>query len=195
MTAGPAFALRRALFTSVTRTRIAYYRALSTGWFTGRPPRIVAPVLVLGPGVVCAEGATLGYWPSADLTDGHLHFQTTSPSTRVTIGAGSTVNNGAIFMAEGAGIEIGRDVLIGRNAEIYDSDRHELDPARRTGGTPTTRLVVVEDNVFLGSGVKIGKGVRIGRDSVIGMGSVVTRDIPAGVVAAGNPCRVVRELH
>ena len=48
--------------------------------------------------------------------------------------------------------------------------------------------------MFIGSGVKIGKGVRIGRDSVIGMGSVVTRNIPTGVVAAGNPCEVVREL-
>ena len=66
--------------------------------------------------------------------------------------------------------------------------------ARRHGGTPATGLVVIEDNVFIGSGVKIGKGVRIGRDSVIGMGSVVTRNIPTGVVAAGNPCEVVREL-
>jgi len=186
--------LRRVLLASVRRARVAYYRAISTGSFTGKPPRIVSPVLLLGSGAVRAGGSTLGFWPSANFTDGHIHIQTSGPSVRVTIGSGSIINNGSILLAEGAGIEIGHDVLIGRNVEIYDSDRHELDPARRHGGTPATGLVVIEDNVFIGSGVKIGKGVRIGRDSVIGMGSVVTRNIPTGVVAAGNPCEVVREL-
>jgi len=51
------------------------------------------------------------------------------------------------------------------------------------------------ENVFIGDGAKILKGVTIGRDSVVGAGSVVTRSIPAGVIAAGNPARVVRELR
>ena len=137
----------------------------------------------------------MGYWPSANLTSGYIHIQASGRGTEIVIGSNTTVNNGTILMAEGPGIEIGSDVMIGRNTEIYDSDRHHLDPTQRNTGVPNMGRVVVEDNVFIGSGVKIGKGVRIGRDSVIGMGSVVTTDVPAGVVAAGNPCRVIRQLQ
>lgn len=186
--------VRRVLFRGTTTARIAYYRTLSTGSFRGRPPRIVAPVLVLGPGIVEAEDATLGYWPSPDLLNGYVHIQVSVATTRVRIGAGSVINNGVKLLAEGPGIEIGQHVLVGRNTEIYDSDRHELHPDRRNGGTPNMGRVAIGDNVFIGSGVKIGKGVHIGRDSVIGMGSVVVKDIPAGVVAGGNPCRAIRDL-
>lgn len=176
------------------RVRIAYYRALSTSWFEGRPPRVVSPVLVLGVGTVRAEGAVIGRWPSPDLIDGYVHFQVTARNTQIVVGAGTKVNNRSKFVAEGPGIEIGRNVLIGRSTEIYDSDRHDLDPARRRRGTPKMGRVVIEDGVFIGAGVRIGKGVRIGRGSVVGMGSVVVGDLPAGIVAAGNPCRVVRQL-
>jgi maltose O-acetyltransferase len=54
--------------------------------------------------------------------------------------------------------------------------------------------VHLEENVFIGDGTKILKGVTIGRDSVVGAGSVVTRSIQPGVIAAGNPARVVRDL-
>jgi acetyltransferase-like isoleucine patch superfamily enzyme len=184
----------RLLRGTVRRSRVAFYRAISTGEFTGSAPRLVSPVLIIGQGTVAAEGATIGYWPTANLFDGVVHIEAQKPETRVEIGAGTTVNNGAVFAAEGPGIEIGRDVLIGRNTEIYDSDRHELDPQRRDTGVPNMGKVVIEDRVFIGSGVKIGKGVRIGQDSVIGMGSVVVTDIPPRVIAAGNPCRVIRNL-
>jgi maltose O-acetyltransferase len=184
---------RRALFESVTRSRIAYYRLLSTGWFEGHAPVLVCPALVLGAGRVRAEGATLGVWPSPDMLDGCVHLQTTG-GAEIVIGAGTTVNCRTKLIAEGPGIEIGRRVLIGRHTEIWDSDRHDLDPSRRESGTPEMGRVIVEDGVFVGAGVKIGKGVRIGRDSVVGMGSVLVDDVPAGVVAAGNPCRVIRGL-
>ena len=54
--------------------------------------------------------------------------------------------------------------------------------------------ITIEDNVWLASNVVVCGGVTIGHDTVIGAGSVVTRDIPAGVLAAGNPCRVIRPL-
>ena len=54
--------------------------------------------------------------------------------------------------------------------------------------------VIIEDNVWIGGNAVILPGVRIGANSVIGAGSVVTRDIPADCVAAGNPCRVIREI-
>ena len=187
-------AVRRTVFPIARRLRIAYYRALSTGWVDGDAPVLIGPALVLGRGTVRAEGVTVGWWPSPGLVDGHVHFQVDAPAAEILIGAGTRVNNGAKFLAAGPGIEIGRDVLIGRNTEVYDSDRHETDPARRRHGTPRSGRVVIEDGVFLGAGVRVGKGVRIGRDSVVGMGSVVVGDVPPGVVAAGNPCRVIRPV-
>ena len=72
---------------------------------------------------------------------------------------------------------------------ITDSDWHTDDP--RTG---PDKAVIIEDNVWLGYGVKILKGVHIGKNSVIGAGSIVTKNIPANVIAAGNPCKVIKQL-
>jgi acetyltransferase-like isoleucine patch superfamily enzyme len=77
---------------------------------------------------------------------------------------------------------------------IYDSDSHELDPRRRRGGTPAKAQVTLGENVFVGDRSLILKGVEIGAHSVIGAGSVVVSSIPEGVIAAGNPARVIREL-
>lgn len=74
--------------------------------------------------------------------------------------------------------------------------RQEYAPGRQ-GGTfdyEYARPITIEDNVWLASNVTVCGGVTIGHDSVIGAGSVVTKDIPAGVFAAGNPCRVIRPI-
>lgn len=107
----------------------------------------------------------------------------------------------------GASVAIGDRVLISHNCNIFDNDTHPLDPAARheqfkaiiTTGHPASidlkdRPVVIEDDVLIGAGCTILKGVRIGRRSVIGAGSVVTSDVPPGVIAAGNPARVVRGI-
>jgi maltose O-acetyltransferase len=64
----------------------------------------------------------------------------------------------------------------------------------RRSGIEYGKPIVIGDDVWLGGGAIICPGVTIGSGSVIGAGSVVVRDIPAGVFAAGNPCRVIREL-
>ena len=110
------------------------------------------------------------------------------------IGDGVEFSNSVMVKSEGAGVEIGRAALIGSFVEIFDSDFHDLYPDRRRGGTPRMAPVVIGENVFLGMGVRVLKGVHIGRDSVIGASAVVVSDIPAGVIAAGNPARVVRKL-
>lgn len=71
---------------------------------------------------------------------------------------------------------------------------HALDPEQRAQGISTSKPVTLEENVWIGANAVVCGGVTIGKGSVIGAGSVVTRDIPAGVVAAGVPCRVLRPL-
>ena len=114
----------------------------------------------------------------------------------------STIKRGAVIeIGHGCGfsgtvigcatkITICNNVRCGANTLITDSDWHGDDP--RTGGD---KPVVIADNVWLGYGVKVLKGVHIGENSLIGACSVVTRDIPANVVAAGNPCKVIKHLQ
>ena len=77
---------------------------------------------------------------------------------------------------------------------IYDSDFHELNIGKRTGGNPKTGRVKIGKNVFIGSDVTILKGVTIGNNSVIGSGSVVVNSIPDNMIAAGNPCKIIKSL-
>lgn len=98
------------------------------------------------------------------------------------------------FMIIGGGpVVIGSDCLIGPRCGIY-TPNHAEEAGRRRDGWERAAPVVIEDNVWLGGSVTITPGVTIGRDSIIGAGSVVTRDIPPGVVAAGNPCRPIRDI-
>ena len=86
-------------------------------------------------------------------------------------------------------VTLGNNVRCGANTLITDSDWHLDDP--RTG---LPKPILIEDNVWLGVNVAVMKGVTIGQNSVIGAGSVVTKNIPANVIAAGNPCNVISEI-
>lgn len=112
----------------------------------------------------------------------------------LTIGDHVGMTGGGIVCAEM--ITIGSYVTIGANTIIADTDFHPLDPALRRARPmdAATAPVTIEDDVFIGMQCIILKGVTVGKGSVIGAGSVVTSDIPPGVVAAGNPARVIRAL-
>jgi maltose O-acetyltransferase len=71
---------------------------------------------------------------------------------------------------------------------------HPIDPFPRRDGWEYGAPITIADNVWLGGGVIVCPGVSIGEHTVVGAGGVVTRDLPAGVVAYGNPARVVREI-
>jgi acetyltransferase-like isoleucine patch superfamily enzyme len=86
-------------------------------------------------------------------------------------------------------IIIGDHVKCGANTLITDGDWHPEDP-RSSAPKP----IVIGDNVWLGVNVTVMKGVIIGANSLIGAGSIVTRDIPPNVIAAGNPCKVIRSI-
>ncbi|MCK0131223.1 acyltransferase [Flavobacteriaceae bacterium F08102] len=93
-------------------------------------------------------------------------------------------------------IQIGENVLSGANVLITDFDWHPIDPKlRHTSEGVKSAPVVIEDNVWLGINSVVLKGVTIGENTVIGANSVVVKDIPANVIAAGNPCRVIKKLE
>lgn len=112
---------------------------------------------------------------------------TLSPDADLHIGNNCGLSGTVIGCAKS--IKIGNNVRCGANTLITDTDWHTDDP--RTG---ENKDVIIEDNVWLGYGVKVLKGVHIGKNSLIGAGSIVTRDIPANVIAAGNPCKVIKSL-
>ncbi len=97
-------------------------------------------------------------------------------------------------LLDGAPIRFGNHVFVGPDCGFYTAI-HPLDAARRNRGLERALPITVEDDVWLGGHVTVLPGVTIGRGSVIGAGSVVTRDVPPGVVAAGNPCRVIRRIE
>ncbi|WP_110986383.1 acyltransferase [Acaryochloris thomasi] len=89
-------------------------------------------------------------------------------------------------------VKIGRDCMIGSHTCVYGNNHNFGDLARRINEQGTTsRGIVIEDNCWLGAGVKVLDGVTIGEGSVIGAGAVVTSDIPAQTVAVGVPARVI----
>jgi maltose O-acetyltransferase len=112
--------------------------------------------------------------------------------TQITLGSGVFVNFGAVFL-DPTTITIGDQTQIGPNVQLLTAD-HPRDPTLRTAGPELARPITIGARVWLGGGVIVCPGVTIGDDTTIGAGSVVVRDIPAGVIAAGNPCRVLRRL-
>lgn len=179
----------------VQQPRMWKYRALSTCRRVHGSPVVLQPVLFAGAGeVVLGEGVQFGWRRSPLFYTGYGHVEVSVAQARIEIGDRTEFNNNVFLKSEGAGIRIGEDGLFGANVEIFDSNFHDLRPGHRHGGTPRMAPVEIERGVFVGMGVKILKGVTIGADSVIGAGAVVSSSIPAGVIAAGNPARVVREL-
>jgi maltose O-acetyltransferase len=108
------------------------------------------------------------------------------------IGARTFLNFGTVVL-DCAPVTIGSDVQIGPGVQLLTA-AHPLEPVQRASGDEYALPITIEDGAWLGGGTLVCPGVRIGADSVIGAGSVVTRDVPPGVVAMGNPCRVIRPV-
>lgn len=110
----------------------------------------------------------------------------------ISIGARTFVNFNLTAL-DVARITIGADCQIGPNVQLL-TPTHPIDPTQRRDKLEAAAPIAIGDNVWLGGGVIVCPGVSIGENSVIGAGSVVTRDIPADVVAVGNPARVIRQI-
>ena len=104
-------------------------------------------------------------------------------------------------------IRIGRCVIISNDVRIYDNNNHPISPKARENMSlngfyndnwlwhhSESAPVVIEDNVWIGQGATILKGVTIGKGSIVATKAVVTKDVPAGCIAAGNPAKVVKKI-
>lgn len=160
----------------------------------GRGLRLNVPLYCDGTGQVSlGSDITIGYGLSAILGEGMVRLKARGGRARIFVGDGTAISNNTQVFAEQS-ITIGARCLIGDGVLIFDSDFHNLSAEGRHNLPAAKTPIVLEDNVFVGSRVIILKGVTIGKDSVIGAGSVVVRSIPPGVIAAGNPAKVIRPL-
>ena len=108
------------------------------------------------------------------------------------MGAGTFLNHN-VYLMDCAEIKFGKKCFIGPNCGFYTAI-HPLDVEKRNAGFEMAKPVTLGDNIWIGGSVTILPGVTIGDNSVIGAGSIVTKDIPSGVVAFGNPCKVIRKI-
>jgi acetyltransferase-like isoleucine patch superfamily enzyme len=110
--------------------------------------------------------------------------------SHISIGDHTFINYGTSITAYRE-VSIGRHCLLGHHLRIIDRNEHGLEQREMA---PPAAPVLIDDRVWIGAHVTIFPGVRIGRNSAIGAGSVVTNDVPANCIAAGNPARVLRAI-
>lgn len=177
--------LRYAFYSPLTWLYEKFCSVQSEGlsWFSGIPCFYNNGRIIIGKGCRFLSKST-------DNSIGIQHkciLTTQYKSSTIKIGRNCGLSGVSIWCFDK--ITIGNNVLIGANCLIMDGDAHQNDP--RAG---KNMPIVIGDNVWLGGNVVIMKGVTIGHNSIIGMNSLVTKDIPANVIAAGHPCKVIREL-
>ena len=110
----------------------------------------------------------------------------------IEIGENFYANHNLVIL-DGAKVTFGDDVFVAPDCGFYTAG-HPLDADRRNKGLEYAKPITVGNNVWFGGGVKVMPGVTIGDGAVIGGGSVVTKDIPANMIAVGNPCKPIREI-
>ena len=110
----------------------------------------------------------------------------------IKVGSYFFMNYGCVIL-DCADVTIGDYVFVAPNC-VFSCAGHALDVEQRNKGYEIARKITIGNNVWVGASVTILPGITIGDDSIIGAGSVVTKDIPSGVIAVGNPCRVLRKI-
>jgi maltose O-acetyltransferase len=113
--------------------------------------------------------------------------------TNTSIGDRFYANTGCIFL-DSASVTIGARVLFGPAVQLLGAT-HPLEAEQRASGLEFRAPIAIGDDVWVGGGAIVLPGVTIGDRAIVGAGSVVTRDVPADVVVAGNPARVIRSLE
>jgi maltose O-acetyltransferase len=112
--------------------------------------------------------------------------------TQIRLGARVFVNMGCVFL-DAAPVSLGDDVQLGPGVQLLTSD-HPRGAEERAATLESARPITIGARTWLGGGVIVLPGIEIGADAIVGAGSVVTRSVPAGVTAAGNPCRIIKDV-
>ena len=187
--------LRRMLFLPYIRL---YFLSRGIAW--GDSWRILgAPIIqkYQGSKIMLGAGLVMRSWVTSNPVAPYhpVILSTRSDRAEIVIGEDFGITGGSIVAAER--VEIGARVLVGGNCLVTDTDFHPLDKNVRIQDPKniTSKPVSIGDDVFIGAQSIILKGTRIGAGSIIGAGSVVVGEIPANVVAAGNPAVIIRKLE
>jgi len=176
------------------KLRILKYKSLSTCKQVSGQPKLYHPLLLNGNGKISfGKNVQIGVVNSPNYYSHYSYFEARGLHSEIYIGNNVAINNNCAVEAL-AKITIHDDVLIGINCAILNNDGHALAIDNRFLGTPKSAEILIEKNVFIGDNVTILKGVNIGQNSVIGNGSIVTKSIPANVIAVGNPAKVIKSL-
>lgn len=168
---------------------------LSTCHNVSGKAKMVQPCQLNGYGsIVFGKDVVIGYELSPFLYSGYGYIEARHQKAKIVIDDNVVINNNIVLISEREGIFIGKNVLIGTQCEIYDSDFHALNPKSRREGEAVSASVHICENVFIGSNVKILKGVTIGKNSIIANSSVVTKSIPENVMAGGIPAKILKMI-
>ncbi len=188
------FLLKKIEFYLFVKTRILKYILLSDNQIIGFKPRLVCPVLFSGEGkIILGNNVQFGYVQSALYYSHYGYIEARTKISRIEIGNNVVINNNFNIVSI-EHIRIEDYCTIGINFSVIDSDFHHIDPMKRNAINPPSKSIKIGKNVFIGNNVTILKGVIIGDNVVIGNGSLVSSDIPANTIAAGNPARVIKML-
>jgi maltose O-acetyltransferase len=152
------------------------------------------PVRVDGLGsVILGDNVVCGYALAPRLGKGEILLQARQSEALIEIGNNTIISNNIAIISIKK-VLIGSNCQIGDFVSIYDTDFHDTNPRLRNLSLGETQEVIIGSNVWLGSRVMVLKGVTIGDDTVVAAGAVVTRALPAGVVAGGVPAKIIRKL-
>lgn len=170
-------------------TIIAKIKFMSWGILYGKGIRVIGKVIIFrDPESIIKIGNHCVFNSSSKLNFRGINhpciLQTGAPHAMIMIG--NHVEMSGTSIVSNHSVTIGNNVLIGANCQIGDRDGH----SNRYKSSP--KPIIIENDVWLGMNVTVLKGVTIGENSIIGANSVVTKDIPANSIAAGNPCSVIR---
>ena len=176
------------------KLRILKYKWLSNCNEVFGQPELFHPLLLSGEGKISfGQNVQIGVINSPKYYSNYSYFEVRNKESQIVIGNNVTFNNNCSIEVLSKVI-IHDNVLIGVNCSLLDNDGHHLAIDKRVSGIPNYAPILINKNVFIGDNVTILKGVTIGENTIVGNGSIVTKNIPANVIVAGNPAQIIKSI-